>query len=805
MKKSIQLVVLLIFLLGKTTSAQDNQILDFGKPFKMGNIFHVNGCIVRSSKFVNDYTALLIDRGKLNPNNNVLPLNCFKIVFVDLLAKQSQTVEIKDKSGNTITEAIGDPFTWIFGVDGNIYLGTQAGGHLICIDFKNRTATDLGKPINFDGIPHLTTLSLGTDLSLYGVINKTSGNNQGPYTFKYGYNYTFTQKDTMPVDQERLRAKLIGADDKYTYVRCEGSDYALYAINKLTNEKKRIILNYQDSELNPAIPLEIETYAGDYVYARISTNAGTAYYWKLYNGEVVDNEEPNKTIRRRVDCLWYHIFETSNIVTMYNNVDSKLYYQVGTIIDYVDLSNSIQKFEKPTGSIAQYTNAASSNIELFIHGQKYSYAASMKLNENNQFNLLGANSNQSTYSVIPDFDNTKVLIGSYSNGTIQQYNSAKSWNIFTSIHNPAAIDSTANPRILYQVHDPSNSINNIPGPLSASILKKINNFHLFVAGGNRGRNNPPYYDAEMAVSIINPVTSQIKNVYYEQYFHDYGFVTMGIDQTNNKIIVVGAKREAPNQASSKLFILNVNGELIGAPKELLYNGTSIINTLQIEVVNKSIFLFSDNKLFRITDYTNTNSTVELMYNLAGTGTFKSLKHITLANGKEYIVTCFLSVLENGFKFAYLPTTTTNNVAPGFDNDVIKVNGKILIEDGCNPYEMVFVNNKIYLSGFTSIYGFTPTAINNAQNGGGVNNGQKSLVIIPNPAKDIININYTASSNEKIQLQVYTNEGGILYNKELNATTGKNNFSVNISTYATGNFIVKVAAKEKTNAAKFIKE
>lgn len=67
----------------------------------------------------------------------------------------------------------------------------------------------------------------------------------------------------------------------------------------------------------------------------------------------------------------------------------------------------------------------------------------------------------------------------------------------------------------------------------------------------------------------------------------------------------------------------------------------------------------------------------------------------------------------------------------------------------------------------------------------------------------MNINYAASANETVQ--VYSNDGLMMYNKQLNAVNGKNNIPLNISGYATGNFIVKIAGKEKMSTAIFIKE
>lgn len=453
MKKLITLIATVQFLLfGAIVTGQPNQVIDLGKPLIQANIVELNGYIVPSSKFNNDFTAILIDKGKLDPNNNVLPLNPFKVIFVDLNAKQYQVVTIKNTLGNEVTTAVGDIFTSQYGADGNIYVTTQGGGRLIRIDYKNRTVTDLGNPNNnlFNSIPNMTTLGYGTDFSLYGIINKTSGVGAGAYSFKYDYFGRFTEIDSLPIDAERSRVKMIGADDTYTYVRAENADYKLYAINKITRVKKEIVLKINGTPINPTTAFEIETYVGDYVYARISLT-NSAYYWKLYNGDVLDNEAPNVYLRKRADLVWKKFVNNcSQITTMWNSVENKLYYQNGAVIDYVDLDNAVEKIARPTGAIAPYFNLGSATNELFVHGSKYSMAASLNYdNNNNSVTKLGANPALSIYAVTTNFDNTKVLIGGYSNGTIQEYNSGANWNIFSNPQAPAFTATNANPAIKY--------------------------------------------------------------------------------------------------------------------------------------------------------------------------------------------------------------------------------------------------------------------------------------------------------------------------------------------------------------------
>ena len=806
MKKLITLLTTLqLLLFGVVVLAQTNQIVDLGKPLIQANISELNGYIVPSSKNPTDYTAIIIDKGPLNPNNNALALFPFKVIFVDLFSKQYEVVTLKNLQGAEVTETVGDVFTTQFGADGNIYVGTQGGGHLIRIDYKSRTVTDLGNPnpTYFNSIPNITTLGFGTDFSLYGIINKINQPGTGAYSFKYDYFGRFTDVDSLPIDANRHRVKMIGSDDTYTYVRAEDADYKLYAINKLTKTKSEIVLQYNGAPLNPSTAFEIETYVGDYVYARISLT-NTAYYWKLHNGQVLDNQAPNVYLRKRADLVWKKlIYNYGQISTMWNATDFKLYYQKDSIIDFVDLNNAVQKVTRPTGAITPYFNLGKKTNELFVHGSKYSTAASIAYENNNTITKLGANPTLSIYAATTNFDNTKVLIGGYANGTIQEFNSGNDWNIFTSPTAPVFTTSAANPAIKYQVQKPENSTNNVPGILSIASIKKLNTAQLIVAGGNRGRNNPPYYNDEITVSIINSANNTFKNVYYEAEFKDYMFSSLSIDQVNQKIILIGVKREMPNQGSSKLFILDVNGNLVGTPQNLLFNGFMLNYVRDIEVVNNTLYFRSDNFIYRINNYNNPTN-IEKMLTLQGMY-FKAMGLVS-SNNNKYIVAAYELPGLAGYKLIYMPLTTTNNVLPSNDNDVTKVEGVINENNGTFPYEFTAADNKVFLSGFTSIYSFdlavnksdkVLTAVYNTNNFG--------CTVGPNPANNTINVMYKSNEIENIQVQIFNMNSVLMYNKAHATIAGGNTIPIAISSYPNGNYVVKVITKTTTYTSKFIKQ
>lgn len=805
MKNLITLLLLLSFHIGTEAVAQTNQIIDLGKPLIQANISNLNGCIVPSSKNNNDYTAILIDKGPLNPNNNVLPLQPFKVIFVDLFSKQFQVVPIRNKEGVEATEPVGDIFASLFGADGNIYVGTQGGGHLIKIDYKNRTVTDLGRPnpTFFNNVSNMTSIGFGTDYSLYGIINKINNPGTGAYSFKYDYFGNFTEIDSLPIDVNRPRVKMIGADDTYTYVRAENANYKLYAINKLTREKTEIVLQYNGAPLDSSKPFEIETYVGDYVYARISLT-NTAYYWKLHNGQVLDNQAPNVYLRKRADLIWSNmIYSYGQITTMWNTTENKLYFQKGTTIDFVDLSNAVQQFARPTGAITPYFNLGKETNELFVHGSKYSSAASLNYENNNVITKLGANPALSIYAATTNFDNTKVLIGGYSNGTIQEFNSGFDWNIYASPASPSFNAANANPAVLYQVQNPENSINNVPGILSIASIKKLNTAQLIVAGGNRGRNNPPYYNEEIAISIINPANNTFKNIYHEAEFKDYLFSTMTIDQVNQRIILVGNKREMPNQNTSKLFILDINGNLLNTPQNLLFNGFMLDHLRDVQIVNNALYFYCGNIIYRINNYNNLEG-IEKMLTLPGMyfTTMGLINH----NSNKYIVASYQLPSDAGYKLLYMPITTTNNILSINDNEVTKIEGVINENNGTLPYEFAAVGNKVFLSGFTSIYSFE-LAVNKSDKGlTTVNNTNNfGCTVGPNPANSTINVIYKSTEVENIQVQIFNTNSVLMYNKMYAAIAGGNTIPIAISSYSNGSYVVKVMTKTTNYNSRFIKQ
>lgn len=95
--------------------------------------------------------------------------------------------------------------------------------------------------------------------------------------------------------------------------------------------------------------------------------------------------------------------------------------------------------------------------------------------------------------------------------------------------------------------------------------------------------------------------------------------------------------------------------------------------------------------------------------------------------------------------------------------------------------------------------YSNTAAVNFEKGAGM------MLIYPNPAKDQLNIEYTAVRSGKLEIQVIDSKGAVLKAQRINVTTGRNIETINISTLAQGMYMLKYIDAEGNIAyTKFIK-
>jgi hypothetical protein len=98
------------------------------------------------------------------------------------------------------------------------------------------------------------------------------------------------------------------------------------------------------------------------------------------------------------------------------------------------------------------------------------------------------------------------------------------------------------------------------------------------------------------------------------------------------------------------------------------------------------------------------------------------------------------------------------------------------------------------------YIFSNTAAVNFDKGFGM------MVIYPNPAKDQLNVEYTAERAGKLELQVIDSKGAVLMSTKMAVTTGRNIQPLNISSLSKGMYLLKyVDAEGNVSFAKFIKQ
>jgi hypothetical protein len=79
-------------------------------------------------------------------------------------------------------------------------------------------------------------------------------------------------------------------------------------------------------------------------------------------------------------------------------------------------------------------------------------------------------------------------------------------------------------------------------------------------------------------------------------------------------------------------------------------------------------------------------------------------------------------------------------------------------------------------------------------------------LYPNPASDIINLKFTTTSAEKITVTISDISGKVVFSDMLNvSTSGKQNCSISINTFAKGNYILTMSNNGKISSHSFKKD
>jgi hypothetical protein len=177
----------------------------------------------------------------------------FEIVSVDL-----QTGAISRTRASTQAGSAGwRVWTWEWGSDGKLYLGTQGPGHLISWDPKSQKAHDYG--VVWNGVDMVYRLVVGADGALYG------GGASPSMLFRYDPKADRVQNlgvVGLPRTYQPSYAYTLGADDRYVYVASGKLPWYVVAYDRKTGTQANL-LTYGGSDYP-----EVYQYA-DAVYVKV--------------------------------------------------------------------------------------------------------------------------------------------------------------------------------------------------------------------------------------------------------------------------------------------------------------------------------------------------------------------------------------------------------------------------------------------------------------------------------------------------------------------------------------------------------
>jgi ELWxxDGT repeat protein len=175
-----------------------------------------------------------------------------------------------------------------------------------------------------------------------------------------------------------------------------------------------------------------------------------------------------------------------------------------------------------------------------------------------------------------------------------------------------------------------------------------------------------------------------------------------------------------------------------------------------------------------------------------------------------------SSLTNLVSYAGKLYFTNNGIlwsSDGTEHGTQPVNGAFL--SNINIYNVIPAGNKLFISGNTLQYGvelyegeinddgkFIASSVTNSA----VKTTANNMLLYPNPAKNILNVNLSSINLSKATLQVTSVAGNILITKEIDALNKQNVLQLNISQLAAGTYLIKITSANGTVMAKpFVKE
>lgn len=85
------------------------------------------------------------------------------------------------------------------------------------------------------------------------------------------------------------------------------------------------------------------------------------------------------------------------------------------------------------------------------------------------------------------------------------------------------------------------------------------------------------------------------------------------------------------------------------------------------------------------------------------------------------------------------------------------------------------------------------------------NLNSNLFLFPNPASDLINLEYLLQTNDNLNISVFNTIGQVIYSTNSKAKAGTNKMTLDISNLSTGIYIVQLQGNTVSKSIKFIKE
>ncbi|MBC7721445.1 MAG: hypothetical protein H7068_05430, partial [Pedobacter sp.] len=454
-----------------TSTTKTPIVENLGKPFVTTNInYRINPLnpnnaplFVYHANSNNGYELVMIDNGKTDGQT---PLNAFRFITVNLDDNSYKVIVIKDKiTGAIITNSVGRIVRYVFGKNKKLYIATEGsfggGGHIIEYDYYTQTAMDLGKPFKKDSrYLDIYSLNVTTDGTLCGGSFGGSGD---VMTFRYNYDNKF-DVDAVALDNSSRYVAYISGDEKYTYASCGENNWKLYAIDKITKQKKILL---QKSGADNRIELMTRT---------------DAPYATLINTHYLLNNNSIKSLGA------YNRPETEQLVY-------SIYQQATTLLPQVNWADysKILSYTLPSGQSAHLVinDAVSDNYPtgsaLWLNNQLFIASANHSLlgKYDGQWNVLGT-TGIDINSIATSPNTTSIFIGGYPKGKLLTYNYSQPYTLNLSTNNDPFIGDKmlANPQPLAMLQDADNNGNHGPINITQMVVTKTG---FVVAAGDDDR------------------------------------------------------------------------------------------------------------------------------------------------------------------------------------------------------------------------------------------------------------------------------------------------------------------------------